>query len=433
VWLLTIAIFTAPFVVLLRLAATSPQRWWMVVVLVPSLYVLADALGTLIFSLVFVGSASTLGIDFSMGSPGYQLADSTFLRQVAWAGGLYGLLFVQAGFGVAGYYVLRATGRFRWWYRSSWLLVWVVLASNVLTIPSQTITTDAQTLTVGVVSTFDSEYIAATPAEQLAYGIFRLPATIDVVALPEDTRYLQYMNDERAAALQSHFENATVLDSGSIRTDEGLQPEIQVYHTATKQLATSSKEFLMVFGEYLPWLYRGVGYMFGLGDVIAKLDEEHRYVVTQPQLLPIQGIPVSIKLCSDAMSPTIYRRDTHDGAAILFNLASHGWFHHSQTLHDAAVRVGQVRAVENGRWYIRAGHDSPSVVIDQQGHIIVTRAWFNIEPLVVSVPVRQHTTLYSWLHIWVLLLPLGLVGLVYARQKRARIRADTGISQGGAD
>jgi apolipoprotein N-acyltransferase len=280
------------------------------------------------------------------------------------------------------------------------------------------------TLSVGVITTFAGPKISATPAEQLQYGIYRLPPEIDVIALPEDTRFVQYMSPDRTLNLQAYFFSATVLDSGSLQTPDGYQPQIQVYDTVQDQVATSSKEFLMVFGEYLPWLYRGVGHLLGLTEVVAKLDEEHRYVVTEPRPLTVNGISISVKLCSDAMSPRIYARDTRQGATMLFNLASHGWFHHSRTLHNTAVRVGQVRAVENGRWYVRAGHDSPSVVLDHRGTVVLQQPWFGIEPLVVSVPVLTHRTPYTLLGVWVLLVPLGVLGYLYSRHRRARIRPE---------
>ncbi len=419
VWLLTVSIFASVFGFLLRVAAGRGSGLWTTLALVPSLYVLVDAGGALLFSLVFAGSFSTLGVDHTMGSPGYQLADSDLLRHVAWAGGLYGLVFVQAAFGVVGYYVVRATGRWRWWYRSGWVLVWGVLASNVLSVPAQPIATDTPTVSVGVVSTFDSEFISATPAEQLQFAVFRLPSDIDVIALPEDTRYVQYMDAARAEQLATYFTNAYVLDSGSIPTATGLQPEIQVYDTGARRVATSSKEFLMVFGEYLPWVYQGLGTLFGLDSVLTQLQEEHRYQVTDPQPLAIEGIPISVKLCSDAISPAVYQRDTRAGATILFNLASHGWFHHSRALQHMAVRGGQVRAVENGRWYIRAGHDSPSLVIDQRGVVVAAHRWFEIEPLAVNVPVLSHRTLYAQIGVWVLALPLFGV-LVYLIGRRFR-------------
>lgn len=423
VWMLTVVIFALSFTLGLRLVVGLVNRWWSVVLGAPSAYVLADALGTIFFSLVFVGPSSTIGVDFSMASPGYQLADSHWLRLGAWGGGLYGLLFVQAAFGVLGYCAWRSQLRWRW--AGAWALVFVLVSSNVFAPATAVSNVGGATLKVGVVSTFEGSAISATAAEQLEYAILKIPKDTDVVALPEDTRFLQYLDETRVARLQDHFSNAYVIDSGSIPVGTVLRPEVQVYNTREEQLATSSKEFLMVFGEYLPWLYRGVGSVLGLSEVVNKLDDGHRYEITDPAPLFIGDIPVSVKLCSDAMSPRIYARDTNQGAGILFNLASHGWFHHSRVLHDTAVRVGQVRAVESGRWYVRAGHDTPSFIINARGQVVATQSWFVIEPLVIEVPVLTHRTPYSVVGVWVVLVPFFVLLALYLRSQRARIRQDS--------
>jgi apolipoprotein N-acyltransferase len=423
IWVLTVGIFSLVVSFLLSLV-----RFWQLsvrqsLVAIPSLYVLADTLGTFIFSVVLAGPASTIGFDFTMGSPGYHLAESVWLRQGAWVGGIFALLWIQAFVGMLGYFAWYVRHQYRWWPMVVYGLLLVVVASNPTFVPD-THEAVLKTIQVGVLSTYTSEYVSASMTEQIEHALSRASTATEIVALPEDRRYLQNLDEEQVRRLQEHFTNAYILDSGTVRTAAGLQPEIQQYHTASASMATSSKQFLMIFGEYLPWLYRGIGYMFGLQSVIAELDADHRYVTEASRPFVAGDTPIAVRLCSDAMSPTLYAADAADGAGILFNLASHGWFHQSQALHELALRVGQVRAVEAGRWYVRAGNDSPAVVIDQSGAIVAAQQWYRIEPLVVSVPVYQQRTPYTIIGVGILLLPLICITWLYYRQRCARLSAN---------
>jgi apolipoprotein N-acyltransferase len=81
--------------------------------------------------------------------------------------------------------------------------------------------------------------------------------------------------------------------------------------------------------------------------------------------------------------------------------------------------------VETGRWYVRAGHDSPSFIIDHRGSVVAQQDWFMYEPLVVSVPILQHHTVYSQIRLGVLAVMLGLVILFCWQPKSVRIRSKT--------
>jgi len=420
VWLLTVGLFAGVFSYVLRFAHGSAATAGLGLLLPAALYVLADTLGALLYSVVLIGTAGDINIHFSMGSPGYQLADSELLRQVAMIGGLYGLLFVQAVVGSALYYGFFITVPvWRWTSLLLLLLFFGAAVTNLVVISEPA--NSSPSLQVGIMSTY-STVTAEEYESRLWSELQNIPATTDVIVFPEDSRFIQYLSSDDLLRLQSLLPDTYLLDSGTISTEQGLNPEIQLLSTNTLTVATSSKEFLMVFGEYMPILYQGVGHAIGRSDVINRLDDNRGYITAPAQIFTIKGIPVSAKLCSDAMSPLLYTKDVKEGAAILFNLASHTWFHHSVPLHNLSIRVGQVRATESSRWYVRAGNDSPAYVLDSKGSVVREAAWFDSTPLVLTVPTKINRTPYSLVRQYILLLPLVLVIYIVFKRRRARIK-----------
>lgn len=394
IWLLTVALFAGVFTVAL-LAATykTPSRIGLVI-RASLLFVFADAIAPLLFSLVFAGSNSTIGAHFTMGSPGYQLAESPFLRQTASMFGIYGLVFLQGVCGGVLYLVLTHTkGPQRAYYA---LFAFAVLVLFVfLPLPESHTSTHDTVLTVAAMSTYKD---GTRPyRHQLLRGEVRtLPSSVSVVAVPEDERFVQNVSKEFARELNAQLPDTWIIDSGTIPDANGAHSTIFSYHTLTGAVATSSKEYLMLFGEYLPALYTAVGRILGRDDVVAHLNVKHRYQRNESTLLVLNGETASVRLCAEAMSPVFYARDVAHGAGILFNLASHGWFHRSEALHVAAQRVGRVRAVESGRWYVRAGSESPAYIIDHRGRVVRERDWLDRRPILYTVPIYTHRTPYVW-------------------------------------
>lgn len=421
VWLLTVLLFAASFSLVLSLAKHHLHNTWTLLLLPVSLYVLADALGTFLFSVFFSGPGGTIGLDFSMGSLGYQLADSELLRQFAWFGGLYALLWVQAFLGTLLYLaVFVAKGRQRILWTGVWCVVWLLLSSNFISLGAAN-NDGSNSLLVGVVSTYDEVQAQSTRTEQIMRSLELLPTKADVVVLPEDVRFIHTLGGSSARIEQTKRATRYLLDSTTISNADGLTAETQLLDTSSMSIATSSKDFLMVFGEYVPWVYRGIGRMIGQSDVVEYLVSEREYSIKQSNMFTIDQTVVSAKLCSDGMSPFLYARDAQAGAQVLFNLASHGWFHQSQLMHDVSVRVGQVRAVESSRWYVRSGHDSPGYIIDHRGQVQFASRWFEEAPAVAQVSLRSVQTPYSQLRGWVLGIPLLLVLMLVYPAVRARI------------
>ena len=84
----------------------------------------------------------------------------------------------------------------------------------------------------------------------------------------------------------------------------------------------------------------------------------------------IDGLIFGGSLCSENISPYIYRNATILGSTVLLNIASHAPFHGSNLLARQTLAINTARALENGRYFITSSNYSPSFVITDEGDLI---------------------------------------------------------------
>lgn len=418
-WLVTTLVFAVAFAIAMGIAVRYFRHRPYDVFLLAALYVLADTLGAVLFSIIHAGSTSLFGPHFTMGSPGYLLADSPLLRQVAALAGLYGLLFIQAFIGAGSYWLWRSAVLHRQWWIAATVSV-VTLCIAYAPLPERQEAT-GEYLSIAAVTAYKRSSVTAYHAE-ITEELVTIASTTDLVILPEESRYIQYADQTARQTITDSLPYSTIIDSGTIMTEQGMFPQIMAYTGAQGIYATSSKQFLMVFGEYMPFIYQWLAPLIGQSAVVERLKKEHGYQTDTSRLFEVKSVLVSTYLCSDAMSPTLYAAAALDGAEVLVNLSAHGWFHRSPRVYEAALRIGQIRATENNRWYVRAAYETPSFVIDARGRIIAQTAWGVVTPLFSNVQIISTHTLYSRLGLHVLGLPFMIVMLWIIRSERARLR-----------
>lgn len=416
IWSLSTAVLAVSFASWLTAAAYLQTRNWFDVLLIPAAYVIADTVGTWLFGALHAGPSSLWGPHFTMSSPGYQLAESPIVLPITTLGGLYGLLFVQAAVGVFIYTQYRRytqTGQ-----QTRMIGIALLLLLIYFTPQGAPDTPQPLPLHIAAITTYETSGRGTPVTDEharITKQVSQLPTTTELVFLPEDVRYIQKsrtMPQQYPAATTS----AWLIDSGTLRTDSGLQSRITMWQPPTPHTATSSKKFLMVFGEYMPYLYTYLGRALGLDEVLTRLQTDRAYQTTPGHLFSYNQLPFSVMLCSDAMSPTLYANEVRAGATFIVNLASHGWHHQSRALYHTAVRVGQVRATESHRWYIRASNDTPSFVIAPNGMLTHETVWYDTTPLLATIYPHTKTTPFTIMQHWVLLAPTVI--LLYAAWRK---------------
>ena len=165
------------------------------------------------------------------------------------------------------------------------------------------------------------------------------------------------------------------------------------------------KRHLVPLGEYVP--FRSLIGFFNRWINIPMSDIDSG-PVEQP-LLVVAGQPVGISICfEDAFSRDV-RRDLPE-ATILVNMSNDAWFDgsHESRQHHAMARM---RALETGRYMLRATNTGITSVIGPQGEELKVAAPFEQQVLRASVtPFKGQTPYVFWGDAFILVLAIVLVG-----------------------
>lgn len=149
------------------------------------------------------------------------------------------------------------------------------------------------------------------------------------------------------------------------------------------------KQDLVIFGEYVPWRdrlrflnaypIRDFDYSPGAGDL----------------MLSVKGVPVAPMICFESIFPGFSRRLVHRGAQVLVVITSDAW------VGDAPAELGQhaqcsvLRAVETGRWLIRAAGTGVTCIIAPSGRVVAVAPIFREASVRAVVYPQTRLTMYE--------------------------------------
>ncbi len=173
------------------------------------------------------------------------------------------------------------------------------------------------------------------------------------------------------------------------------------------------KRHLLPFGEYLP-LRSVLGFVLELLDI--PLGDFTRGSDDQP-LLQAAGYPLTATICYE----DTFARDALVGmpeAAYIVNVTNDAWFGDTAAPHQH-VQMAQMRALEAGRYLLRATNSGVTAVIGPDGQIVSSAAVFVPTSLTESfVPMRGSTPYVLW-RDW----PLGVgMGIILLSAFRRRLK-----------
>ncbi len=171
-----------------------------------------------------------------------------------------------------------------------------------------------------------------------------------------------------------------------------------------------SKNHLLPFGEYMP-LQPLSGYILkqlniGLGDFTPGGQQQ--------ALLTAAGLPFITTICyEDAFGVTVDNGLAQ--AAFLVNVTNDAWFGDSLEPHQH-LQMAAMRALESGRYLLRATNTGISAVINTKGQTVAEAPSFTTTVLTASFQPMTGLTPYAWVgYEWVMggILLITLVGLGY--------------------
>ncbi|MBR7111885.1 MAG: apolipoprotein N-acyltransferase [Clostridia bacterium] len=212
---------------------------------------------------------------------------------------------------------------------------------------------------------------------------------------------------------------------GAFHTDENgeYNAVFAVYPDGTIDENVYAKRHLVPFGEYVPWR-PFIEVVFPMLADIGMLSDDLA-PGTDSAVFDAEGPRVGALLCFDSIYEILTRDSVLDGAELLILPTNDSWFTDSRGvyMHHAQARL---RAVESGRWIVRAADTGISSVIAPDG-----KSYAEQPPLVEGMALatayaRENVTLYTRignLLVWLLIaavLALPVAEVVWWHQNRRR-------------
>lgn len=176
------------------------------------------------------------------------------------------------------------------------------------------------------------------------------------------------------------------------------------------------KQFLLAFGEYLPW-----------GDRLPILYEwspnSGRFTPgTRNEPLPIAGHEAAVFICYEDLAPSFVNGLMQSGRPeLLVNLTNDAWFGDTTEpwIHHALAKL---RAIEQRRYFVRSTNSGVSAVVDPVGRVVAQTKTFEVATLHAEIAWMTGATPYQrWGDApWWLASALALAGCFLRRPERLR-------------
>jgi apolipoprotein N-acyltransferase len=171
------------------------------------------------------------------------------------------------------------------------------------------------------------------------------------------------------------------------------------YYVGAKLLAPDGtlglryhKMRLVPFGEYVPMqplLTLG-------GRVVAKLVQQVSDFSPgeKAETGLVDGQPLGAFICYEAIFPDLVRLFAKDGALLLVNITNDAWYGRTSAPHQH-LAMATFRAVENGKYLVRAANTGITAVVDPRGRVLERTPLFEKAAVVRDVPLVPGTTFYA--------------------------------------
>ena len=149
---------------------------------------------------------------------------------------------------------------------------------------------------------------------------------------------------------------------------------------------------LVPFGEYVPIqsvLTLGGRFSAKLVQEVGEFTPGDQYAVA-----PVDGHPLSAFICYEAIFPDLVRGFTQRGADLLVNITNDGWYGRTSAPYQH-LAMAAFRAVENGKYLVRAANTGFTAVVDPRGRIRQRTSLFEQTVLVADVGIVRGSTPYA--------------------------------------
>ncbi|MBI3666762.1 MAG: apolipoprotein N-acyltransferase [Acidobacteria bacterium] len=154
-----------------------------------------------------------------------------------------------------------------------------------------------------------------------------------------------------------------------------------------EEIARYDKIDLVPFGEFVPW---------PLGSLVEKVTREAGDFVPGDKVVVAGAGPgrIGTFICYEAAMGRAVRKFAAGGAEVLVNISNDGWFGRSAA-REQHLLIARMRAIENGRWLLRATNTGLTAAIDPAGRVTALLPPDRPGELAARFDYRPATTLYT--------------------------------------
>lgn len=343
------------------------RNLWLSIVF-PFVVLFGEVLGRLFLSVGIFGPGGQIDISYGIGHVGFVLVNHALLLQLAQFGGVYMLTFVTALIAVVVYFLWEKRRFF------AYVFVVVLILSQVYSVTS-VIPEDIKD--IALISTYVplAERTGRGIANRVDFGP-ALDAMYDTgyttVILPEDARYLFVR--EGNGQIVDGYPLLNVIDTSRVNFSDGPRLRTYAYNSETKSVSLHDKQYLVPFGEYMPYVaglfMRGVG----LGQAVETVQNEYGYRT---------GVPVTdveydhtlppVLFCYESVVPYSVQKLARAGDwPYVAHVVSHSWFEDSHGMMKYQLSsMLRVQAVWGGVYILQSANMAPVAVYTPTGSMFV--------------------------------------------------------------
>lgn len=337
----------------------------------------------------------------------------------AWApvGGVYLLSLLVALSGTFAAELLRR----QWWALAPLAAIWLV----PLALPQQWTTPVSEPTRVALLQGNLPQLLKWTPEGQRTAANTYSELTrevadeVDLIIWPETA--LPMMEAQARPVLervQSNLPPDVALLTGIVQRDEQERYFNSVIGVGNVE-GSYQKEHLVPFGEYLPLesVLRGAIDFFDL-PMSTFTKGEHEQTPMQAA-----GINIGNAICYEIIYPQLVARRAQDSGVIM-TVSNDTWFGASIGPHQH-LQMARLRALENGRYVIRATSNGITAIIDPNGRLVERAPQFETTLLTGEFYAMEGLTPFTRTGSWPawllagLMLLTGLLGVRTTRQRRS--------------
>lgn len=248
-----------------------------------------------------------------------------------------------------------------------------------------------------------------------AYAGLVLTSRAHLIVLPETALplFLHQVPAEYLDALREHAkENQGDVLVGVLERE----PNGEYYNSAISLGSSPQQKYrkshLVPFGEFIP-LRPALAWIV---NILAIPFQDFSRGAVDPQPLNIAGQRVAVNICyEDVFGEEIIRQLPQ--ATLLVNMSNVAWFGRSLA-PEQHLQISQARALETGRYMLRATNTGMTAVIDQRGRVIKAAPQFTAATVEHEVPGYQGVTPYvRWGNYMALAIVAGMLMLAFLQRR----------------